>query len=257
MITIFRNFDFSSSIAVAVIGCLAASGVYAETRVRPEAPAVPPPPTSEVGLSAPGLSLITLNDLPEALQDRARRVSNEYRDNGFLKVDDAEIERYSIANLSRGFVADTSSIQSKLSKTIDRGSKRNTAHSLTVGDSFAAAEFGSTKLEGVLRPAARSDGTVFAITRVFSAQDKSSVVFSETDISSNGFGVKVPVEAINANVNGYPAILNVVKGESGNFVATISWFTDTTHFTLHKYGMKSANVEGIKKKLLLLAERID
>lgn len=75
----------------------------------------------------------------------------------------------------------------------------------------------------------------------------------ETDFAS-GIGVAIPAEAINENVNGYPAILNIMKSEDGNALTTLSWFTDTKMYTITKSGIIKG--KGQQNKLVEFAQTI-
>lgn len=243
------------SLVVLIVSVVFTGSVSAVPTEQPQPSLVPPPPTSEVGVARPGLSFITLNDLPAEIRDRAISVNDEYKKNGFRLVPDAEIERYSIQSLARAFQPNTVDILNRMPNELARLVRNGSAHSLTKGDTIETSEYGKVTLEGVIAGYTPAGGSLLSITRVFQAKDRSSMLLSAIDIGSNVAGTAVPIEAINSNVKGYPAILNLLKSESGKYVVTLSWFTETTQYTLFKTGHK--NVEVAKNDILALAEKLE
>jgi len=229
-------------------GLIASSNSIAAPESR-NIPAPPVPPENDrFGFGASGLTFISINDLPDEIRKKAKFINNEYKTKGYHSVDESEIERYTIKNMSNAFV-DTTKIRNRISSNLTPN-KVSTLSTLNLNDNVRTVEFGNIKFEGAI-PIGPKDGTsITAINRIFSLADSTLVIVSERELNATS-GVAVPSEAINADVNGFPAIVNVMKSKSGKTITTLSWFTDTMHYTLYKTGTSNE-----KNKLLALARSI-
>lgn len=241
-----------STMLIAMFFC--SCSAFAATTDEPVFPSVLESPMK------PGFSIITLSDLPPEIRDEAISANNGYKQNGFRLVPDAEIERYSIESLKRGFTPNTTGMLAKMQKSQTDLVKPGSAHSLTIGDTYETTEFGAVNLEGVISNYPYEADSISSIIRVFQTKDRSSMLLSAIDFSSNTMAVSVPIESINSKVKGYPAILNVLKSDSHGekFLVVLSWFTETTNYTLYKRGMGGeVDVENFKEKIISLAEKIE
>jgi hypothetical protein len=217
----------------------------------PAAPSAPPT-VERFGVGSSGLTILSLADLPDRIRERAVRVNEEYRHLGYHLVGEAEIDRYTLANLSTAFVPGER-IEARLSEALKRSSAPSSIHALEEGSQASTRAFGKMTLEGVIPVGPASSRTVYGVNRVFSLANGSLLLIGSTDYTT-GQGAAVPAEAINAEVNGFPAIANMIKSPSGRTVAFVSWFTDTHYYTVYKTG---AAGEETRAKLLALARNME
>jgi len=224
-----------------IISSMATSTILAEpvpSDIETVSPPPVPAPSNRFGISKKGLSIISINDLDPGIIERAKSIRNEYETKGHHLTSDAEIARFSLANMSKAFVP-IDKVNRKLSKGV-----RN---------AITTSPFGAMTLEGVIPANKLSEDKIYGLSRIYTLPDKSFFMLKEIDLAS-GVGIAIPAEAINADVNGYPAVLNVMKSKEGNSVTTLTWVTDTNIFTMYKSG--TYNGKGQTNKLLTLAKTI-
>ena len=75
------------------------------------------------------------------------------------------------------------------------------------------------------------------VVRIFAMPNGSLVELRENDFFiSGGGGSYVAREALNENVNGFPAVLSVQQSPSGSGLSSLSWESTTTGYTLRMEG---------------------
>ena len=158
---------------------------------------------------------------------RAKWLQTERQKNGYRVTTDAEIDRYALRNMQKAFVP------------IEKIEKKFTAK---IGKPINEGAFGGDMvLEGFI-PANRLSGAViYGISRIYTLNDKSFLMVKEVDLDS-GIKVAFPAEAINENVNGYPAMLNVSKTKTGKVLTSLTWVTDQKLFIVTKASRESKEV---------------
>jgi len=93
------------------------------------------------------------------------------------------------------------------------------------------------------------------IARIFTMPNGSLVGLRENDFfTSGGGGSYIAREALNENVNGFPAVLSVIQSPSGKSLSEISWQTTTTGYHLTMEGNVREN--GQHELLLDMARSI-
>ena len=100
---------------------------------------------------------------------------------------------------------------------------------------FKLASGGSSqelKLDGAVAHGAYADGKWTMVTRFFTTKQGTTVTLEEWDYITAGGGVYISQEAINADINGHPAILVIKQSSSGKAVTTLTWFTDQKGYIL-------------------------
>jgi len=196
--------------------------------------------------TTPGLSIISIDDLPPEIAAKAKSVNEQYNNNGYYLTGNSETDRYTLSNMRKAFVPEEK-VNAKLSPGLLQSKSK--ISELASNNSV----FGALKLEGIIPSSKLSAATIYGLSRVYSLNDKSFFMIRETEFAS-GIAVAIPAEAINENVNGYPAILNIMKSVDGNALTTLSWFTDTKMYTITKSGIIKG--KGRLNKLVEFAQTI-
>lgn len=91
--------------------------------------------------------------------------------------------------------------------------------------SVSATRLGSARLVAERAAVAKSPSGWTGLTRVYSLGAGQWAILDELDIAASGASVDVVAEAINTDVNGTPASLNIEHGPDGCKVATLAWIS--------------------------------
>ena len=110
------------------------------------------------------------------------------------------------------------------------------------------------KLVGAIGHGADVDGKWTMGTRFFTTNRGTTVTLEEWDFTVTGGGVYISQEAINADINGHPGILEVKQSPSGKAVTTLSWFTDQKGYTLTT--SENVNKKGTLQEFIDLAKSV-
>lgn len=205
--------------------CILGSLIYmsnfsyaANAPVIPAAPAIPGMPTEAIE----GISILPLDKqpVPNELKDLARMDISQMKRNGFIDAPESVVAILDTINVARKSKDPLLKLPAEITRSLV----------------FSPSTLGSLLSEATLLDAEGSGGLTekgwTGLYRLFAVQNIGLVKLEEVDyiVSKGGWGIIK--EAINQDVNGHPAILNVKQSQSGKGLSELVWATDRKIFTL-------------------------
>lgn len=219
-----------------LVGCCNDEDLEKTAEITVDVTFPPPPESISLGGEGPNFpqiegtfkvdtreNILKLLQLPQEALEQTQKIEEDKRTKGYVEVSEEKVQRL------KGFEAffrPMDHVRSLL--TFEPVSLRNTP-------------FEGFRLEGGLPSGGYHDGKLTTVTRIFTTQTGAIIQLIESDlITSGGYSV-YSKEAINENINGFPAVLVVEQSPSGNAVTSMLWTTTTTDYTLEMEGNVKTN----------------
>ena len=193
------------------------------------ASALADPASEDLGTGSPSSAVsgvrvepLANHEVPEALKNQARQEIEQHGKQGYT---DASEE--AVSYLGRAVAAAQRSGDGSLR------SMEQIAGSLAISPaSLSGTDLETAKLLGASTAGAYKKEGWTGLVRVFVAPGLGPVVLEEFDFVAGGGGLVMIKEAVNEDINGYPAILRMKKSLSGKSVTELTWVSDRKIFTM-------------------------
>lgn len=193
--------------------CIPFHAIYAAPGGETE-PTFPSPPRLT------GVTIVPLDQqpVPDVLKNMARRQTAQMKSRGYVDVTEDEV-----------------SYLDKLKADVDKRLKPMTEVAPTL--KVDPANLGSSPLRlavllGAVAEGAYTEEGWTGLTRLFVVPTFGLVGLEESDYVAGRGGVAFTKEAINQEVNGFPAVLVVQQSRSNKGLTELSWATDRKDYTL-------------------------
>lgn len=181
-------------------------------------------------------NMLKMLQLPEEALELNRKIDEDLARKGYIEVSEEEVQRL------KGFEA--------VFRPMDQ------VYSLLAFEpvSLENTPFARFNPGGGLPSGTNLGEKWTAVTRIFTMPNGAIIQLIESDlITSGGYSIYAK-EAINENINGFPAVFIVEQAASGNAITSIVWTTTTKNYTLEMEGNVKKN--GQYKHFLNLAKSI-
>lgn len=191
--------------------------------------AVADPASKDLGTGSPPSAVsgvrvepLANHEVPEVLKNQARHEIEQHGKHGYT---DASEE--SVSYLDRAVATAQGTGKGGLK------SMEQIFSTLAISPaSLSGTDLEKAKLLGASTAGAYRNEGWTGLVRVFVAPGLGPVVLEEYDFVAGGGGLVMIKEAVNENINGYPAVLRVKKSLSGKSVAELTWVSDRKIFTM-------------------------
>jgi hypothetical protein len=181
--------------------------------------------------------IMTDLQLPQAVQEEAKKNVDEDANRGYRKASEEEVDilkPYKSTALPMDMVIGTLSFEPA---------------------TLTATPFDELSLDGAYATGRHVNGKWTAVVRVFTIQDEATLTLSEDHLPTSGGSENVIAEeGVELHINDFPTTLVVKQSESGKAISSLSWQTKTRAYTLRTTGNVKAN--GKKEWFLGLAQSI-
>lgn len=201
--------------------------VYAQQPPRVDAP----PPQSEpdpLNMKGKG-GTMSINSLPEQINQHAKKRLLEVQEKGFVTVSDVVVDKFTVEGFANYFQP-LDTLQPNLAVTLS---------------GIGGTPFEKMEYHGAIPQTRTPDGAWAGISRIFSLPNRAVIRLYEWNFVAAGGGALLQDEFINESVNGNPAILLVQKTSKGSAVTTLSWVSGAKYYTItasgHVRGKSSNN----------------
>ena len=231
-----------SFIVLSWLSMIGASGVTPDAPVLPNSPSLANPSGISAKMSG-SRNIVSLNDMDQGLAEIAGKEIAEYKQQGYIAIDDEQIQRFLLKNYAEYFL-DPKQVKENTSFTIDTINNPNLELQGLIGADFN----NNHRYESVLR--------VFTLKGTQQATDHTgknvTVSIEETDYRNAGIHITLVKEMFNADINGTPAVVTLRRAPSGLAVVLATWVTNTK---IYKITLAGENINKAQENAVIKLAR--